>query len=267
VTGTGNPYEAPAAPVEDLSEAIGAGSLREVARKVSAGRAIEWYREGWRLFTVSPLAWIGIWLLYIVITIAISIVPLLGGFVNAILGMVLIGGIMIAADGAARERVVRVDRMFAGFSTRFGPLVLLGLLQLVIWIVVTVILFFVVSIGIGVVISSAGVTGEPDFSSPRIWGPMVGVGLLLGFLLVPIMYATWLGAALIALHHSATLDALRMGFVAVGRNLGAFFLTLIVGLGLAIVAAIPIFLGFFVMGPVFLCTIYCQYRDLFIIQE
>jgi uncharacterized membrane protein len=47
------------------------------------------------------------------------------------------------------------------------------------------------------------------------------------------------------------------------RNIVPFLLYCLIGLGLAIVASIPFFLGWLVLGPVTIATVYTAYCDIF----
>jgi uncharacterized membrane protein len=63
------------------------------------------------------------------------------------------------------------------------------------------------------------------------------------------------------------MDAMRSSFQGSLKNIGAFTLYGLVGLALALVAALPFGLGFLVFGPLIWCTIYTGYRDIFLQRE
>ena len=258
-----NPYGAPLARVEDA--AAGSAGILDRARSVPAGHALAWYSEAWRLFKLSPGAWIGIWLIFFVILVAISAIPFIGGLISALLTPVFVGGVMLAARDADRNGDVAVGKLFAAFSTHAGPLVLVGLLQLALWVVFFLIASVVIGVYIGIGVG-AGMSFE-SFMSPGVLLPIILIGFILGILYIPFTMAVWLAATLVALHDIGALDALRMGFSAAFRNLLALIVLVLVTIPLAVVASVPFLLGWFVLGPVLLILLYAEYRDLFALTE
>ena len=258
-----NPYGAPVAPVSDA--AVADGGYVERGRSLPASRGFAWYGEAWRVFTVAPMAWIGIWLLFALCLLVVSIIPILGMVANALLTAILIGGVAQAARAADRTRAVSVGQLFGAFGSHAGPLALIGLLQLI----AAVVLFMVGSmmggallfsmIGMGTTVAP---TSVPELFS-RAWLPLMGVGMVLGLLYMPIAFASWLATALVALNNVPVLDALRMGFGATFRNLLPLLVFTVAFFVLAILASVPLLLGWFLLGPLVLCAIYVQYREIF----
>src|SRR5690349_3034104 len=162
-----NPYGAPLARVDDATSSEAPGIL-DRARSVPPGHALAWYREAWRLYQVAPGAWIGVWVLFMLLAAGISLIPFIGFFASPLITPVLVGGCMLAAREADREGHVRVGTLFAGFSTNAGPLVLIGLLQLAIWFVFSIIVGIVAAVYIGFAVSAGGMT--PDFFTMQMLG-------------------------------------------------------------------------------------------------
>jgi uncharacterized membrane protein len=256
-----NPYGAPLAPVSDAPSADARG-LVDGGRALPAGRALEWYEAAWRLFRVSPGAWIGIWLLFAVCVIVVSLFPLLGMFANALLTPIFLGGVMLAARSGDRAGWVPVGHLFAAFGSHAGPLALIGLLQLVIQFAF-VMLFGILVAMILPNLGTFSARGTFEGFLAAAWLPLVGIGLAMAIVYLPIAYATWMAAALVSLHDVPAMDALRMGFTGVFRNVLPLLGFFVVGLVLAVLASIPVMLGWLVLGPLFLCALYVQYRDVF----
>jgi uncharacterized membrane protein len=80
---------------------------------------------------------------------------------------------------------------------------------------------------------------------------------------MPITNAVWLASALAALEGAGAMDALRRAFSATFRNILALVVLVLVTFVLAIVATIPFGLGWLVLGPLILCVMYAQFKDLF----
>jgi hypothetical protein len=48
-------------------------------RVVEAGRGFAWWSEGWRIFRSSMGTWIGVFIVYVIVSALVSIVPFVGG--------------------------------------------------------------------------------------------------------------------------------------------------------------------------------------------
>ena len=75
--------------------------------------------------------------------------------------------------------------------------------------------------------------------------------------------ATWFAPALIVLHELAPIAALKASFYACLRNWIPFLIYGLAMLVLGILAAIPVGLGFLVLIPVLVASVYTAYRDIF----
>jgi uncharacterized membrane protein len=255
-----NPYGAPQAPVGDYI--AGDRALLETARSVAADHGMSWYREGWRMFKLSPGVWIGMWVVFAVILLVISIVPLIGTLAVAVLTPVLVGGTMIATRNADRNNGARFGDLFAAFNGgRVGPLMLIGLIQLAL----SLVFFLVLAVVVGFGGAFAMFTGDMSAQAmgAGAMGTMVMLGLLSLIFFVPITNAVWLASALAALEGAGALDAFRRAITATLRNILPLLVFILITFVLAIVASIPLGLGWFVLGPVILTTMYAQFADLF----
>lgn len=252
-----NPYATPKSHVEDQTQAMEAGALRETPQSVDAGQGLAWISEGWRLFSASKGAWIGILIVYIVLLLVSSFIP----FASNVLNPILLGGIMLGCRALDQGEEMGVGHLFAGFSKNVGSLVLLGVLMLV-FILVAAVIAGVFTIG-----GAAGVAllGKGDPST------ILGAGMaafLLFFLVflalvLPISMATWFAPALIVLHDVPVIQAMLLSFKGALRNIIPFLLYGIAMLVLMLIAMIPLGLGLLVLGPVMFASIYVAYKDIF----
>jgi uncharacterized membrane protein len=86
------------------------------------------------------------------------------------------------------------------------------------------------------------------------------IGLLIALL---VAMAYWFAPALVVLNGEQPVEALRKSFAASSRNLGAFLLYGLIYIGLAIVATIPMGLGWLVLGPMLVGSCYAGWRTIF----
>ena len=76
-------------------------------------------------------------------------------------------------------------------------------------------------------------------------------------------FALWFAPALVVLRGAAPVAAIKESFSACLKNFVPFLIYGIVLLVLGIVAAIPLGLGWLVLGPVVIASVYVAYRDIF----
>lgn len=252
-----NPFQAPEAPVEDLRSA-GEAQLAHEPNRVPAGRGAGWWSSGWELFREAPGLWIGICLAYFVFTIVIGMIPVIG-IVGSILYPVIFGGLMLGCRSLARGDGLRFGHLFAGFEKNFGALALAGLLYIV-GIVVVMVGVFVVVGGLAYAAATNG-GGEPGIgmaATTMVLAVLVGMALS-----IPLMMAIWFAPPLIALNDLGAVAAMKLSFRGCLRNFVPFLVYGLVGFVLAIVATIPLGLGWLVLVPTMICSMYASYREIF----
>jgi uncharacterized membrane protein len=87
--------------------------------------------------------------------------------------------------------------------------------------------------------------------------------LLVAALSVPLYMATWFAPVLIVLEDLSASAALKASFFACLSNWLPFLVYSIVLLVLGVVAAIPAGLGYLILVPVLIASVYTAYRDIF----
>src|SRR2546429_6887416 len=131
-------------------------------RHLAAGSGASFWSEAWRIFSASPGAWIVILVVYVLISIGLAIIPVVGNLAHLVLTPVFIGGVMLGCHALARGEPLSVAHLFEGFKGgRFGPLIVLGLMLLAIVIVFGIVMFFglLLSFGMSGLGARAGETG------------------------------------------------------------------------------------------------------------
>ncbi len=236
-------------------------------RAVPAAHGATWWGEGWRLFTPAVGVWLLVLIILIVLHVVASVIPVVGSLAMQVLNPVFAGGLMLGCRALDRGNTLTVGHLFAGFSQRTGPLVVVGLLY-------TGAALLLVLLVAGVMVALFGVTifgmltGSVDPAQTGIALDSAVVAVLLGvlfllLLLLPLVMAVWFAPALVMLGGLSPGAAMAASFRACLRNVVPFLLYGVIGLGLAIVASIPFGLGWLVLLPVMTATIYASYCDIF----
>ncbi|MBL8287525.1 MAG: hypothetical protein JNL85_06065 [Rubrivivax sp.] len=231
-------------------------------RAVAAERGLAWWTEAWALFMKNAGLWIVIGLIFFVILVVLGFIPLLGGLAACLLMPVFVGGWMLAARKTEEGAALEVGDLFAAFKgDKLTPLIVVGAIFLAMAIVIGVVMM-VLGMGsvAGLVMGGAGRSGG---------GMMAGLGLGLFAVLAAFVLgalasmAVWFAPALVALRGTAPVEAMKASFAASLRNIVPFMLWLVIYIGAAIVASIPLGLGWIVLGPLLLLTLYTAYKDIF----
>ena len=251
-----NPYQPPAAPAPAQ-----AGAFSAAGRAVDAGRGWEWIAEGFALFKKQPGMWILILIVLVACSILISLVPMVGSLANLLLMQVFMGGVMLGCRALDNGESFDVGCVFAGFRQNTGDLVVLGLLALVGWIIAFIPAILIM--GGGAFMSMMGGGG----SLPNIGA--LGLTFMLALLAalalaLPVYMALWFAPSLVVFNNLKPVEAMKASFLACLKNIVPFLLYGVILLALCVVAAIPLGLGFLVLGPVVIASIYTGYRDIFI---
>lgn len=235
------------------------------ARVVDAGRGAGWWVDGWRLFKESPGAWLGIGVVMMLIMIVVQIIPLVGLIASLLLPPLFTAGAMLAAHEQQAGQPVRIERLFAGFSQRTGPLLALGGIYFAGTMVIAIV---VGTLLVGAAFGS-GLDLQHNLEDPgTLLGVFASVTGLLAILLsvvatLLLVAALWYAPALVMLRDVPPFAAMRASLVASLRN---WLPGLVYGLllfGFVILASLPFLLGFLLLVPLVLTSVYASYRDLF----
>jgi uncharacterized membrane protein len=237
-------------------------------RLLAAGRGASWWGEGWRVFTASPGLWIGILIVFMILIFVMAIIPILGQLALMLLWPAFVGGVLVGCHALARGEPLRFGHLFAGFQDgRFGPLVVLALLYALFGILLSIVLGAVLVALIGASGLAPFLSGDPtQIGLALLTG--IGVGLLVVMPLALILgamigMAFWFAPALVALNREAPFAAVKKSLRGAWNNIGALMIYGLIYIGLAIVASIPFGLGWLVLGPVFVGSMYASWREVF----
>jgi uncharacterized membrane protein len=234
------------------------GNYQAGWRTVAAGRGWDWIVEAFALFRKQPGMWILIVLLAGILFIAISMIPVLGSLASALLFPIFGAGLMLGCRALDQGGTLELAHLFAGFKHRTGDLVLVGVFNLIGWVVI----FFAVAAVIGGGVFMGVMRGGIEGAGMSIASMLIAMLLVAG-LSVPLYMATWFAPALIVLHDVAPVAALKASFFACLTNWIPFLVYSAVLLVLCLVAAIPAGLGYLVLLPVLAASVYTAYRDIF----
>jgi hypothetical protein len=186
-------------------------------RSVAAGRGWNWIAAAWGLFKDNPLTWMGANVLCLLITIPLQFIPIVGDFVTPILGPIFTGGLIIGAHHQHGGGRFELKHLFAGFSRKAGPLVLVNAAGMGIGILIMLIVGLVVLLSLLGVSALAGL-GWPAGTDLSQVDPkqssllsLLPLFLFFPFLATPVAMIILFATALVVLNEIPVLRALNLG--------------------------------------------------------
>jgi len=254
-----NPYQAPQSNVEPEMSAETLTLANP--QSVPVGRGMGWIGDGFSLFKMAPGIWIANVVIFFVIIMVLSLIPIVSLIMNLIMP-VFMAGFMLACRDLEQGEEMTVGHLFAGFKQRTGALIGVGALYFGLLIIVMVVMF-------GIMFSMGGAEAfmaeDPMAAQQAMMGPGFMIGMLVGLaLMIPVVMAYWFAPALVALHEDVgVVEAMKLSFMGCIKNIIPFLIYGIVMMILAIVATIPVMLGWLVLGPTMLGSMYAAYREIF----
>ena len=227
---------------------------------VPARTGVTWIKLSFGLFRAQPMGWISLAAAWLLTTLGLFFIPLIGAAIGTILQPGFFASFVLAARDQEAGQPVGVHQLFAAFRANGRPLVTIGSITLLAEIMVMVILAL---LGFPRTIPAAD-SGMPDFQAyaqlleGREWMVLLGVTMLM-----VIKAGLWFTAAILALNQMPATHAIRWSFYALIAN---FLPMLVFGalmFGIFVLAALPPFLGMLVALPIYAIAHYVSYRDLF----
>lgn len=245
-----NPFKAPLARVHDYHESAPATFLPE-GRRVPTGNGYQWLLRAWQIFRASPGTWMGITIAFVLLMMVVSAIPILNLAANLLIP-VFLGGICIGCRAIDDGEELRFLHLFSGFSQQLGRLLLVGLLYSI------AVLLAVAVVGVTAALGAAG-TGQPRVGSVAL--VLLSLGVLV--FLLPVLLALWLAPPLVVFHDFSAWQAIKTSVVVSLRNSLPLLVYGLLVLIAAVIASLPLFLGWLVLLPMLYASGYVFYRDVF----
>ncbi len=232
------------------------------ARQVGAKQGLQWIVNGSYLFLKAPLAWILLCAVLLLIAATLALVPMVGQFVFTLLSPAFLAGLMIGCRALEQGDKLELAHLFAGFKRTPVPLITVGGVYLVGQVLILgVAMLFGGSVMMDLLIDGKRVDENElkSVMSSGLTAMMVALALS-----IPLMMAAWFAPLLVVFKNMPALAAMQLSFFACLKNiipLQLYTITLVV---LAVIAAMPYGLGFFVLVPVLFASLYASYEGIFV---
>jgi hypothetical protein len=227
-------------------------------KSVSTGNSLAWIASGWGIFKLHPGQWIAAVIVFVLITMVLSFIPLVGQLANPLLTYIWFAGFMIGCQAVREGNSFSIDHLFAGFKNNVGSLLGLGAIMFLVTLVLMVAMF-----GSMFVDLLTGVSDQPNFDPSNIF-TMIGISFLL---FIPVLMALFYAPALIVLQDMGVFQSLKVSFQGCLKNLLPLIIFGIVIMLLYIIGMIPLLLGLLIVVPLFFASVYASYEDIFLTKQ
>jgi uncharacterized membrane protein len=256
-----NPYAPPKTRVQDVPETLPDGDFLPEGRGVPAGNGWRWIADAWTFMSAQRWTFIGVCLLLLLIQLVAQFIPLVGPIAVALVYPVLVGGFLLGCEAVRRGESLEVGHLFAGFQRHAGKLIALGALSLALGILIVIVMFAILGTSIAPMLLS-GAQPTPEQAAAMLV-PLLLFVLVVLALSIPISMAYLFAPPLIVLNDYTVGQALKASFVVCLKNILSFLVWGIAMFVLAIPASILLFLGWILLLPVLMVSLYMSYRDIF----
>ena len=250
---------------------------------VPAKQGLLWVKQGIRTFWRQPLAFTGLFFLFMAWVSVLSMVPFIGAALALLVLPAATLGLMVATEQAASGKFPMPTVMLVAFRAgqqRLKAMLLLGVLYALSFLAVMAISALVDGGGFAkVYLANAPITPEvvndADFQA-AMW--------LTTILYVPLSMLFWHAPALVHWHGVPPLKSLFFSAIACWRNFGAFAVYLLAWAGVFVAGAMLILLissalggndlsaavlmpGALLMAAMFFTSVYFSVKDCFELPE
>ncbi len=222
----------------------------------------EWIKQGYALFMKAPLLWIVMLIICMVAALGISSVPVVGEPLVSLLMPAVLVGLMAGCRALSQGDELELAHLFRGFKSHTSPLVTLGGISLVSQLLI----FGAMMLVGGATLVGILMGGQPDANPNAMLQAVTGAGfaMLLGIVLFSVlMMAMQYAPLLVYFRNVPPLHAMRLSLRAFLYNVGPMLVYGMTFLLLAILASLPMMLGWLVLLPLVFTSLYTSYSEIF----
>lgn len=235
------------------------------ARKVSAINGWLWIKQGYWLFRKSPLLWVSLTAIGVIGMLGLASVPVVGDPLATLLFPILLAGYMLGCHALAQGEELELAHLFAGFQRNAQQLVTLGGINLVVKLLILGVMKFAGGAELVDILTSGRQVEDPAVLMRAVEG--AGMALPLGLILFSLlMMAMQFAPMLVIFGKIPPVQAMKTSMRTFLRNILPLTVYGAMLLPFAYVASLPMMLGWLVLMPVLIASMYATYRDLFPMQ-
>lgn len=250
---------------ENEPEPLPEAALLAEPRRCEAVAGWHWITEAFGLFRRAPAMWLAFTLVYLALGLVLLFIPVVH-LTLMVVGPLVSAGFYYGCVALERDEDLEFGHFFEGFRSRLPQLAVIGLLYLgaILVICVCILLIFgILALLAWVVHLLVGNQYEALLAGIAVLVLGATAAVAAGAVLLA-MIAVWFAPQLVALHHLEPVQAIRLSFRGCARNVWPMLVLCLVGFGLAMLAVLPMLLGFLLWVPLWILASYSAYKDIFV---
>jgi uncharacterized membrane protein len=231
-------------------------------RRLQSRQGWEWIKKGYALFVKAPLLWIVLLFICMIAAVAISSVPVIGEPLVSLLTPAVLVGLMVGCRALGQGGELELAHLFSGFKQHTSQLVTLGGISLVIQFLILGLMM----VAGGATLVGILMSGQPQTDPNVMMQALAGAGfaVLIGIVLFSLlMMAMQYAPLLVYFRNVPPLHAMKLSVLAFLYNVGPMLVYGVTFLFLAMLASLPMFLGWVVLLPIVFTSLYASYSDIF----
>ncbi|MDF1781609.1 MAG: BPSS1780 family membrane protein [Alcanivoracaceae bacterium] len=265
-----NPYQQPQSQIV-TEKALDDLVLHAPVRR-GIGNGFRWLSDAWGIFVKNPGLWIGgVFLLWLV-GVAAGSIPFLGIIIGVVINPLIYAGVYIMARNSDYGLSLRFEDFFAGFQSRVGTLIALGIVSfggMLAVLAVSGLLFWGVlgseSSQLLQSITDMEAGKMPDAAALNMFVSVMSIALVAVVLFFLYAATVWFAVPLIALDENMTIGrALKWSFMGCFKNAIPMTLYSILMMLILVAAMVPLLLGLLIAMPLIFISIYTSFHDIYV---
>ena len=236
-------------------------------QRVSVNHGWLWIMHAYRLLMRSPLQALSMAMAFAMLMFLIMLVPVVGPLLAILTMPVLMAGYARTCKALEFSAKVEPRFAFAGFENKTAKLANLGVMLLLGIMLVSIVTSALGGGALNEILKAYQVHHDPNALLEAMLAPESGVraALFAGFaLLFTLLLAMQFAPMLVFFNELTPLEALKQSLFASVRNIIPFSVySLIMQVFAFVLSAIPYGLGWIILLPIGLTSMYVAYRDIF----
>lgn len=231
----------------------------------AAAAGLSWIKEGWRLFKLAPIPWMGMTALVFMVVIGIGMIPWIGRYAIELLSPFLVAGYFSASRAALAGEPVTFVHLGAGAQSGRDALLRIGVAYMLCSLLIFLLVKYLTGGDLHVLLQQ---TQNPAGLTPELANEIVATSmpaiLLASLMFAPLLMATWFSPGLVLFEGYPPLRALWWSLWACWVNWRPLlYYSLVLGMLGVVAIVIPFGLGMLVFLPLTLISTYVAYRMIF----
>jgi len=232
------------------------------SRKVGIANGWLWIKQGFWLFKKSPVLWVVLSLIGVTGLIALSTLPVVGDPLATLLFPILLAGYMLGCRALENDEELELSHLFAGFHHSTAQLVTLGGINLIGQMLILGVIMLTGGDSLVNVLINQSPVNNPNILMEAAEG--AGMAMVLGMTLFSLLLlAMQLAPMLVVFDRIPPVEALKTSLRACLRNFLPLLSYSIMMALFMMIASMPMMLGWLLLLPVMISSMYAMYRNLF----